>query len=95
VAQSVFLFPDDTVVELSATSPAPRLSVCPRVSRGDSNGLNLWTAKQSPIKYFSFIRVALVIVSLHINRNSKRKDLQGQFFSLHRQPDEEVLGWPL
>jgi hypothetical protein len=37
----------------------------------------------------------LVIVSLHINRNSKRKDLQGQFFSLHRQPDEEVLGWPL
>jgi hypothetical protein len=54
--------PSEQDVELSAP-PAPCLAGCCHASCFDDNGLNLWNCKPAPIKY-SFIRVALVTVSL-------------------------------
>jgi hypothetical protein len=47
--------------------PAPCLPGCCHASCHDDNGLNLWNCKPAPIKCSLFIRVALIIVSLHNN----------------------------
>lgn len=57
--------PADPEVETSATSsPLGRLAHC-RASRHDDDGLNLCEDKPAPAKCFLFIRVVVVIVSLH------------------------------
>ena len=59
----------DQDVELSASSPAPCLSACCFVSCHDNNELNFWNCKPVPIKCFSLIRLAVVMVSFHSIRN--------------------------
>jgi hypothetical protein len=60
--------PEDQNIELLATSTAPCLYLCFHVLCHDDNGLNLWNCKQSSDQMLSFIRVALVMVSLHRRR---------------------------
>ena len=70
---SLFLLPDNLDVELSAPLPAPCLPVCHHASHYDHKRLNLWHSKPTSDEIFSLLRVAMVIVSLHRNRNSKTR----------------------
>jgi hypothetical protein len=63
------LEPLDQDVELSAPTE-PSLLRCCHASYHDDNGLNLWNCKPAPVNFFFFffIKVALVMVSLHSNK---------------------------
>jgi hypothetical protein len=70
VAHCLFLLPDDLDAELSALSPAPGLPACHHhASDYDDNGLNLGNRKLASIKYFSFLRLSVDMISLCSNRN--------------------------
>lgn len=58
------LLPGDLDVEVSAASPAAHLPVCCH-----GNRLNLWNCKPVPTKRSPFIRVAVVKMSLHSQKN--------------------------
>ena len=65
-----FWLPEDQDGELLA-SPAPCLpSGCHASHHDDDNRLNLQNCKPAPNYMFAFLRVALVMVSLHSNGNS-------------------------
>ena len=78
---SPFLLPADPDVDLSAPSPTPCLSVCPHASYHDHNGLNMLKLWASPNE-MSFIRIALVMMSLHSNRNPNEDILPLPWWSL-------------
>ena len=62
---SPLLLPVDQNGELSVPPLAPCLLVRYHASCHDDNGLNPWNCKPAQMKYCPFIRVALVMVSLH------------------------------
>ena len=64
---SLFLLPADPDAELSAPS-APYLPACHHAFLREENGLPLCTVSQLNV---SFIRVTVVVVSLHSSRNPK------------------------
>lgn len=66
---SLFLLPLDPDVELS-TSLAPCLPVCHYALGRDHNELNLWNCKLTQLN--SFIRLAMIMVSLCHNRTLDR-----------------------
>ena len=71
-----FLLCANPDVELSATSPALCLPVCRLVSHHDDSELN---CKPVTIKC-SFIRLAMVMVSLHSNRTLTKAEVNCGFF---------------
>lgn len=75
VEESVFWLPLDQNVEPS-DPPAPSLLGHIHVFHMDDNRQNLWKHKSAPIKMFSFIKVILVIVSLHSNGNPNKHTFQ-------------------
>lgn len=75
----LFLLPDDVAVKLLALSSAPCLSACHHVSCHDNHRLTLPNYKPVPI------RVAVVMVSLHSNRNPNYKI----------SPHPTLYGWAL
>jgi hypothetical protein len=62
----LFLLPADPDVELSGTSPAPCLPACFLASHHADNGLNLSIVSQPELNVF--IRVVVVMMSLHSNK---------------------------
>ena len=65
---SLIPLPKDKDVYLSAPSLAPLVRAYHHVSLHDNNGLYLKLLSQ-PNEMFSFIRLVMVMMSLHKNRN--------------------------
>jgi hypothetical protein len=55
------------------TPAAPSLPACWHASRHDDDEVYLFNCKPAPIKYLSFISVAMIMVSLLSNKTLRQK----------------------
>ena len=83
VTHSLFLLPEDLVLEPPTNFLAPFLPECHYASYHDNKGLNLWTVKAAQLSV-SIERVAMVMVSLGIKTPIKTND---KLFNHGYRPD--------